>query len=85
MLPGKVQQKLNDLSEDAASYDKWFDQLDEKQQLLEYEAFFLDGEGEIILRSKMQMLEDKALRMRYIRKIEQLKNDGKLEDKYRLK
>jgi hypothetical protein len=85
LLPDKIKLKVIKLGEEAREYDRWFDTLDEEKQLKEYEAFFLDGEGQLIVRSKHQLMEDKAIRMRYIHVIEKLKKEGKLDESYQLK
>jgi hypothetical protein len=85
LLPDRAKQRLNQIAEDANAYDRWFDNLNEEDQDEEYDRFFLDGEGREILRTRFQMMEDKAIRMRYIRVIEKLKREGKLSKTYRLK
>lgn len=85
LLPDKAKQQLNKISEEAKAYDKWYNSLDEEEQDQEYDRFFMDGEGKEIERTKFQLMEEKAIRIRYIRHIEKLKKEGKLKKSYRLK
>lgn len=85
LLPEKIKNKLKHLNEEAETYDRWFNHLSDEDQFKEYQNFFLDGDGQVILRTKTQLVEDKAHRMRYVRVIEKLKREGKLDKGYQLK
>ncbi len=84
-LPEEEKSKIYNLYKDARVFDKWFSGLSKKAKKEEYAWLLLDGRGKKISKTKFQIVEDKALRIRMVRKIEKLKKDGKLEANYKLK
>jgi len=84
-LPEEEKSKIYNLYKDARAFDEWYARLSKKTQREEYAWLLLDGRGKKISKTKFQIVEDKALRIRMVRKIEKLKKDGKLEANYKLK
>ena len=70
---------------DAKQYDIWYSKLSKKAQREEYEWLMLDGNDKKIERTPFQVMIEKAQRIRMAWKIEKLKKEGKLDERYKLK